>query len=134
MKYVKKATVEIVRGSSLKPGDKILYSNIVLTFKEWDDMILPLFKRPLKCYQGNPVYVTSVGPFSRYYRIIDMIEYNGCVSCEREIDIDAGDRFDMCDQCYVKNIMGSYEDPETGKRWTDEDIETALTDWEDSYR
>lgn len=140
MQMIREVTVEPVRIKDLNVGDKLLYSSIEVTIKELPQLFtfaVPSNNKPIVVYQFNdPTATLNMGPFRYYYRIITSIKYDGCVSCRKELgegdhpsDGDGG----FCDQCYVQNTMGSYEDPETGKRWTDEDIETASTDWEDSY-
>ena len=141
MEMVREATVEPVKIKDLNVGDKLLYSDMEVTVKELPQLstftVLSNNKSILVSQYDDSTSTLEIGPFRYYYKIITSIKYDGCVSCKKELgegDHPSDDDGGFCDRCYVQNTMGSYEDPETGKRWTDEDIEIVSTNWEDSYR
>ena len=140
MEMIREATVEPVRIKDLNIGDKLLYSDMEVTIKELPQLFrfaVPSNNKPIVVYQLNdPTATLDMGPFRYYYRIITSIKYDGCVSCKKELgegDHPSDDDGGFCDRCYVQNTMGSYEDPETGKRWTDEEIKIAEENYAAQY-
>ena len=85
MEFIREATVKIIGYMDLRPGDKILYSDIEVTVSEDQefDPILPIIQREVRVYQFNdPTATMTIGPFRHYYRIIDAIKFDGCISID----------------------------------------------------
>ena len=126
MKIVKKATVEVVRARDLKATDKILFSDLILIVSDVNPINGYIRARSLDGQLFNALR------YRRYYKIIgkaDVVE--ACEHCGNET---AGEKHgEICDKCYVKGVMGSYEDPETGKRWTDKKIREAIEEMDESW-
>ncbi len=129
MKVVKKATVEIVKLKDLEVGDYILYSNFKCLIVE-----LPLdcihstdqhSRIKVQQFPDDPESTVYAGPFRKYYKIKDAELIDACVSCGGEIPEERDDK-DMCEKCWIGQIMGSSDNPDNGEPWTEEEIRTEL--------
>ena len=144
MKIVKEATIEVVKLKDLEVGDHILYSNFKCLIVE-----LPLhYMQPME-YRGkmkvqqfpdDPDARMNIGPFRTYYKIKSAELMDGCISCGKEIPEERDDK-NMCEGCYIEQIMGHSINPENGEPWTEEEIRIELdalkgseAEWHDQYR
>ena len=144
MKMVKEATVEIVKHKDLEVGDHILYSNFKCKILESPFNYLHSMDQhnviKVQQFPDDPSSTMHVGPFRTYYKIKDAEMMDGCISCGREIPEERDDK-NICEGCYIEQIMGHSINPENGEPWTEEEIRIELdalkdseAEWHDRYR
>ena len=133
MKVVKEATVEIVKLKDLEVGDHILYSNLkclVIELPSTRSLIMQLHpmdehgRLKVQQFPDDPKSTMHIGPFRTYYKIKNAELMDACLWCGKEIP-EESDK-DVCEGCYIEQIMGNPTNPENGESWTEEEIQEEL--------